>query len=50
MANNLELWWLKRDGSQFPLEISLTLIIIKQKQVVLAFLIDISKRKKIEKK
>ncbi|PQB08640.1 hypothetical protein BST83_07405 [Polaribacter filamentus] len=28
---------------------SLTLIIIKQKQVVIAFLIDISKRKKIEK-
>ncbi|MCL5129287.1 PAS domain-containing sensor histidine kinase [Algibacter sp. L4_22] len=50
MSQNLDLWGLKKNGSQFPLEISLTPTIIKQKQVVIAFIIDISKREEIEKK
>lgn len=50
MGHNKKLWGLKKDDTQLPLKISLTPTIMKQKQVVVAFIIDISEREEIEKK
>ena len=50
MEQDLEFWGLKKDGSQFPLEISLTPTTLEGKQVVIAFVIDTSKQKKTEEK
>ncbi|TXD48629.1 PAS domain-containing sensor histidine kinase [Polaribacter sp. IC073] len=50
MGQDLDLWGLKKNGSQFQLEISLSPTIIKGEQFVIAFIIDTSKQKKTEKK
>tara|TARA_R110002049_G_scaffold70917_1_gene182977 strand:- start:507 stop:653 length:147 start_codon:yes stop_codon:yes gene_type:complete len=41
---------LKKRDTQFPLKISLSTKTIAQKQVMIAFIIDISEREKISKK
>jgi PAS domain S-box-containing protein len=46
----LDLFGLKEDGSQFPLEISLRTTSMDGKEVVIAFITDITAREKIEKK
>ena len=45
MVKDLELWGLKKDGSQLPLEISLTPTKIEGKQVVIIFVNDITEQK-----
>jgi PAS domain S-box-containing protein len=46
----LDLFGLKEDGSQFPLEISLRTTSMDGKEVVIVFITDITAREKIEKK
>ncbi|TXD51994.1 MULTISPECIES: PAS domain S-box protein [unclassified Polaribacter] len=45
IEEDLESWGLKKDGSQFPLKINLNPTIIKGRQVVIAFLVDITVQK-----
>jgi PAS domain S-box-containing protein len=50
IEEDLDLFGLKEDGSQFPLEISLRTTSMDGKEVVIAFITDITAREKIEKK
>ena len=49
MGKDLDLWGLRKDRSQFPLKISLSPIDIDGQPFVVAFVMDISERKKSER-
>ncbi len=49
MGANLDLFARKKDGSEFPVEVSLSPCVIDNEEVVVAFIIDITIRKEAEK-
>jgi PAS domain S-box-containing protein len=48
IVEDLESWGLKKDGSKFPLKINVKPTIIKGKQVIIAFIVDVTVQKKKE--
>jgi PAS domain S-box-containing protein len=48
MGHNRDLYGQKRDGSNFPVEVSLSTYIYKDERFVIAFIIDITRRKEVE--